>query len=382
MKILFISSSPLEYSASSNMRNIALLKGFIENGYKVYTLTPEAQKESELYDNSICNIEIEKKYTIPLGAIHSSVTMKKNKKSKLREYIYKFIKKFKIYDFRSSLAKKEIDIKETFDLMISSSDPKSSHLIAENLKKRNPNIAKNWIQYWGDPFADDINNKRFIPKFIVKQEEKRIISLADIVLYVSPFTLEKQQKTYPKQSKKMIFLPIPYNEEILYKVVNNKQFTLGYFGEYQSRNRNIFPLYNAIKNNKEYNLIICGNSDLNLEQKGNIKLFRRQTIENVRKMEADVDVLVCICNKKGTQIPGKIYHYAATNKPILVVVDGEYSKDIKNYLEKYERFIICENNSESISSAVVKIKNMNKKYEPSNQLSANSISKKIIDYIE
>ena len=175
MKVLFVSSSPLEYSASSNMRNIALLKGFIENGYEIYTLTPEPQKESLLYDKTICNINIKKKYFIPLGTIHSALTMKKNKKAKIKEDIYKFVKKFKIYDFRSSLAKKEVQIEEQFDLMISSSDPKSSHLIAKNLKRRNPNIAKKWIQYWGDPFADDINNKNFIPDLMVQNEEKKII---------------------------------------------------------------------------------------------------------------------------------------------------------------------------------------------------------------
>ena len=52
MKILYVSTSPLEYSASSNMRNVALLKGIIENGHKIYTLTPEPQKDSELYDEN------------------------------------------------------------------------------------------------------------------------------------------------------------------------------------------------------------------------------------------------------------------------------------------------------------------------------------------
>ena len=53
MKILYISTSPLEYSASSNMRNIALLKGLTENGHNICTLTPEAQKDSSLYDDKI-----------------------------------------------------------------------------------------------------------------------------------------------------------------------------------------------------------------------------------------------------------------------------------------------------------------------------------------
>ena len=66
MKILYISTSPLEYSASSNMRNIALLKGLTENGHNICTLTPEAQKDSSLYDDKICNVDITKKYFVDL----------------------------------------------------------------------------------------------------------------------------------------------------------------------------------------------------------------------------------------------------------------------------------------------------------------------------
>ncbi len=378
MKILFISSAPLEYSSSSNMRNIALLKGLIENKNQVYTLTPEPQKESALYDENFCKLNFEKKYFIPLGTIHSAVTMKKNHKSRIKDKVYEIVKKFKIYDFRSTLAKKEIHIGESFDYIISSSDPKSSHLIAETLIKRNPNITKKWIQYWGDPFATDINKKSFVPNFIVKKEEERLISLADKVIYVSPFTLKQQQKLYQRYKEKMEFLPIPYQEKIIYKETNNERLRLGYFGEYHSRNRNILPLYEVIKKQKDKDLVICGNSDLNLCETENIKIYQRQPIQKVRKMEEESDILVCVCNSNGTQIPGKIYHYSATNKPILVIVDGEYSKEIEKYLKEYNRFYLCQNNMKSISEIIYKIKNSNKKYEPTKKLEAKNIAKRFI----
>ena len=379
MKILFISSSPLEYSSSSNMRNIALLKGFIENGHKIYTLTPTPQKDAALYDQSICNLNIERRYYISLGKVHSKITVKKNKKSIIKNTIYKLVKNIKMYDMRSSLAAKEVNINEKFDIIISSSDPKSSHLIAEKLIKRNPSITSQWIQYWGDPFADDINNKRFIPKFLLKKEEKRIISLCNIVLYVSPFTLEKQKKMYPIYSKKMFFLPIPYNNEKYYKSNNNNVLKIGYFGEYYSRNRNILPLHEAIKSEKDKQLIICGNSDLKLEKNNNIHIYTRQPLEQIKKYEEECDVLVCICNKNGTQIPGKIYHYSATNKPILIILDGENYKEMKDYFDSYNRFIICKNNSKDISKMLDNIKNEKKEYFPVKSLNSKEISKKLLN---
>lgn len=382
MKILFVSSAPLEYSASANMRNIALLKGFQELGNEIYTLTPEIQKESPKYDATLCTIDFKKRYWIQLNQIHSKVTIKGNKKNKIKNIVYKFLMKFKIYDFRSNLANKKIIIDEKFDIIISSSDPKSSHLIAESLIKNNPGITKKWIQYWGDPFAADINNKSFVPNYFIKKEENRLLSQADCVVYVSPFTLDKQKNIYPKNSQKMIFLPIPYQEKIFYDKKKNKEVYLGYFGDYFSGNRNILPLYNAIKQMKEQKLFICGNSDIKLEKKENIEVNERQTIQKIRELEAQSNILICVCNKKGTQIPGKIYHYAATNKPILIITDGDYAIKITQYLEAYDRFVICKNTEEDILNSVKKIINEKKEYNPSTQLEATNIASQIIHKIE
>ncbi len=383
MKILFISASPLEYSASANMRNIALLSGFIENGCDVYTLTPRPQIDSKLYDETMCDIEIKKKYYIEMGNIRSKITIKKGKKAKIKKIIYKILSKFKLYDFRSSLANKKIIIKEKFDYIISSSDPKSSHLIAENLIKNNPGIGKHWIQYWGDPFASDINKKTYLPQALIKKEEKRLISICNQVIYVSPFTLEKQKELYPQYKEKMKFYPIPYRRNIIYPDVKHKKYNIGYYGDYSKKDRNILELYNTIAECKdEFCLRICGNSDTKINELENIEIKSRQNLNSIREYEAETDILVCICNRKGTQIPGKLYHYAATNKPILVIVDGEYSKQIEEYLNKFNRYTICLNKKDNIKEALEQIKRSQNNFEPCKMLNAKKIAKEIIEEIK
>lgn len=383
MKILYISTSPLEYSASSNMRNVALLKGIIENGHKIYTLTPEPQKDSELYDENLCNIDIEKKYFLTMSKLRSSMTVKKESKNSFKGKIKKFLKerlkKVKIYDFRSSLAKQKILIEEKFDIIISSSDPKSSHLVAKNLIKNNKNITKKWIQYWGDPFADDINDNRRLFKFLVKNEERKLIKTADEIVYVSPFTLAKQKQLFSKYSNKMRFLPIPYSHELIYDYAKNDTFSLGYFGDYYSRNRNIIPLYNFVRNNKNINLNICGNSDLNLIETENIIISSRQSIDKIREYESNSDVLICVCNSSGTQIPGKVYHYAATNKPILLILDGDNKKELREYFSKFNRYIMCDNNKIDIEKTLKDIIDNPKEYFPCEQLKPKSIAKKFVE---
>ena len=102
----------------------------------------------------------------------------------------------------------------------------------------------------------------------------------------------------------MEFLPIPYSKKLIYSRNKNKKTTIGYFGDFYTRNRNIKNLYNAIESQKDKKLTICGNSDLELDSKKNIQIYDRQSIKKIREFEENIDILVCVCNIKGTQIPG------------------------------------------------------------------------------
>lgn len=383
MKILFITSDPLEYNSSANMRNRAIIKGIIENGNQVSTLSAELKEKSIYADNSKLNLELKERYWIK-DSIKIRVDKEdrgKKIKKKIKEIIYNLYIKFSIYDPKKRLLKKlnVSQIENEFDLIISSSDPKSAHLLAEKLIKEKPNITKKWIQYWGDPFLDDINKKSLFSKKLIKKEEERIISLCDKIVYVSPFTLEKQKKLYNKYSDKMEFLPIPYIKEKIYKPNKNKNIVLGYFGDYRSQDRNIQPLYKLVSNNKNIQLNICGNSNLKLEQKENINIKARQPLSVIEKMEEKSDILVCICNSHGNQIPGKVYHYAATNKAILIIVDGDKEKELIEYFSTYDRYYMCYNNEKDILEKIKLIKKENIKFIPLKQLNSKNISSKIIE---
>ena len=385
MKILYITSTPLEYNSSANMRNVAIIKGFQQLGYEVSSLSSEAVNSSIYSDDISGIINLKSRYWLKLGAIQSNITnninQRNNFKKIIKNRIYKIYTKFSIYDPKKTLVSKVSKdfIKEKFDLIISSSDPKSSHLIAEKLIELNPNITKKWIQYWGDPFVGDINKNSIIPANVIKREEKRLIGLCDEVVYVSPFTLEQQQKNYPEYKDKMKFVPIPYIEEKIFTTGSNSKVTLGYFGDYKSSDRNIKPLYETIIKNNDCYLNICGNSDIKLEEKENVSIRPRQKMNVVEELEKNSDILVCICNKKGTQIPGKIYHYAATNKPILIILDGDKKEELRKYFESFNRYKLCENTEEDIMKAVKDIINEKVEYKPLTLLSSEKIAKKFIE---
>lgn len=381
MKILFISSSPLEYSSSANLRNLALIKGLDELGHEISTFTAEPVKGSTYFDLSLDKVistYVVKRYYIKAGNLYSNFDSYKSNKLKakikknIKKIAYNLLNSISIYDQRKRFVKKvkQFKIEEKYDLIISSSDPKSSHLIAESLIESNPSMTKKWVQYWGDPFTNDINKRSRFSKKAIKKEESRILEKADIVVYVSPFTLEKQKSTFPSLSYKFRFIPIPYFSTNDTQVDNNMdpKYELGYFGDYYSRDRNIKPLYNLAKKLK-LKLIICGNSDVHIEKDDNIVVNSRVSLDEVKKYEMESKILVCICNIKGTQIPGKVYHYAATRNPILIIVDGNNKEQLKSYFDKFDRYILCDNNEESIKSAILTIRKTNEDFSPATMLS-------------
>ncbi|CAH0309322.1 hypothetical protein SRABI80_04491 [Peribacillus frigoritolerans] len=191
--------------------------------------------------------------------------------------------------------------------------------------------------------------------------------------------MEKQIGMFPSISDKFHFLPIPYIKQTSVQNKELKEFDLGYFGDFYSRDRNIQPLY-SVAEKYNFSLKICGNSDVPIKCNSKIKVSPRINYDLVKKYEGESEILVCICNTNGTQLPGKIYHYAASTKPILVILDGERSMHIKEYLEKFDRYIICFNTEESIKEAINSIKNSNKEYDPSPFFAPIRIAKGILEY--
>ena len=121
--------------------------------------------------------------------------------------------------------------------------------------------------------------------------------------------------------------------------------------------RNLQPFYDALvaRGEKGY---IYGDTDLNLRSTEKIIVKGRVTLDVLADVQANTDVLVHLCNLKGGQIPGKIYHYSVTKKPILFILDGteEEIRLLKEHFAKYNRYVFCENNRQSIMDAMGIIK--------------------------
>lgn len=368
MQILFIMMTPLHSNTSAIMRMSGIIKGASLNGHTCDLITLQGSERDSHYDSF--NDELERKhirnyYKIPMLKVYSSFKSSNAKTTKKRSRVKMLIrnialwglKNFTVYEGSDINAKRIKNIVidyNAYDQIVSVSDPKSSHkMVLELLKEgKVEGIWDKWIQCWGDPWASDMTRKHGLKLPLVKKEEAKILRLARKIVYTSPFTMEDQKKRYPDCADKMILV----NQTVLSEKAADsiaKDKSLGYFGAYMSNIRNILPLYECCKENG-YELSIAGKTDLDLKQTDGIKIYPKLSLAEVNELERKIGIIICLCNRFGTQIPGKIYYDAIAKKPIVIIVDGEHKEEMRKYFEGFQRFIICDNNIKSIKRAIEK----------------------------
>ena len=217
MEILFVSMTPLMSNTSANLSNIGCLKGLLELGHIIDMVTLEPDACGVGYDASnqfILNIR--NTYYLPQNPIYKRMRTKKDVssvnievESKKRivknfgRWIRSLINMLMVFDPQIINVCK-MKVGTHYDLVISTSDPKSSHILAEHVIKEN-HLKCPWYQYWGDPMYDDITNEcGIIKKTRLKHAEQNLLSMADRIIYVSPLTCRKQKLLYPKEAVKMV----------------------------------------------------------------------------------------------------------------------------------------------------------------------------------
>ena len=390
LKIAIILVLPIEYNTSSMLRCKSIIASLAEMGHKVKCYCPNPDASSKYYSGDVLNIP-----NLDIFRFGKTIeyTPSNNAESSRRCLLKSVVKDIglkifrKIDVFGSTLLylpeKKKVsdDIANGhFDIILSFSDPMPAHMIAKYVKRHNPNLR--YIQQWGDPLASDTISKIAQPVWIRKMIEKSLLKVADRICYVSPFTYEEQKRLFPKQANKMIFLPTPslqYSEEV--NMGNNGiGISIGYFGSYNSAARDLRPFYEAAKRNSNIKVFIIGDSDINLVSTNNITVINRLSFAEVNKYMSQVNVIVCLMNLKGNQIPGKVYHDASLTKDILLIKDGEYGDQIQEFFKKYDHYTFADNTIDSIDNVIKEyaLKGVPVR-KPVRDFQADSIAQKLIE---
>lgn len=265
-----------------------------------------------------------------------------------------------------------------YDIILSFSDPKASHVFAYKLIQTKKFQYGRWIQHWGDPITGDFTRNYWWPDWFVKLYERSFIRKADKAVYVTPFTYDLLVSEHPSLIKKLAFTPLPADMLPSVNKIESKVLHVSYLGDYNPKIRNLRPLYEACANKKDIRLTIAGYGPKYADC-DNVKVLSRIPHGQVRVIENESDVLACICNLTGCMIPGKITYKSSTNKHILVALEDDNYEAMKAYFESYERYIICRNTVDSISEALNSLRGKEANYTTPYQLLPTTVAQKIIE---
>ena len=249
---------------------------------------------------------------------------------------------------RGKIPDKLVNCIDDDTILITQAPGIDSVLYANLLKKKFPKIK--YIQYWADPVAlslimpSQFSKKRMFHKFY----ESKAHRAADKIVYGTQSLYTSELKLFPYIANKSIWVDVSYCPESKDKREGYDEPVFGYFGNYYSTIRNIVPFYKAATHYEGIKTIICGAGDIQLNSSKNVSIMNRVPQIEVSELESKIDVVVCILNKVGMQIPGKVFYQTNTSKTILVIIDGPNQKEIVKELTKYNRFIFCKNDEKSI----------------------------------
>lgn len=389
MKLMYVLSDDIGHNTSANIRNAGLIKGFVEKGVSVQVV---CLKASSCQDQGLLGMIKGADLLYFTRQSQGAVNVNNQNlsfKAKIKRKLVKLYNIFRVFDPNIYLIRRmNIDTSQLImpDVILSSSDPRSAHVLARKVAKALDFNGK-LIQYWGDPMCNDISASRLM-RPILKMRERELVRTADLSLYTNQASCDKISKLYHIPSEKLMAIPTPCESSYSsVKHTDNRIINIGYFGEYYSWRRNMTPLFSFIYNNPEYQLTIAGKTDVSVAGK-NFDVHPVLPSSEVNTLMEQMDVLVVVENlpKKGyekdcIQIPGKVFHYGATDKKILVISETGLTR---NEFVRYNRYKFCDNNVESIGKALSELIQDNEveMQNPVADFSPMNVANRIINWYE
>jgi hypothetical protein len=409
MNILIISHSFFPSSEPRANRWTEIVKNFQKNGHHVKVITSSSSKKLMKTFN-IEGIEVQEVYD-PLFKYTKNVLKPTNNITKKNPFflIFKFIYKYKWPDyaflwipFGVYYGMKLIN-KHNFDLIISVSNPFSSHIIALLLKKRNAL----WIADYGDPFSFEriypSNYQKFYNK-LNSYVERHVIENSNFITLTNENVKQNFVNFY--NCNKYFIIPPFFNKinTLINKISSIKYFdedtiNIVYSGSLYSKIRN--PL-NFVEFIKRVNLKLdkkivihffgnIGDCTFLLNYKSElIKIHGGVSLSELISIINQSSFLLNIGNKTTYQLPSKIFEYMVSKKPIINLIYDTTDLTIP-ILEKYKasiNIINTENymdiNNDEIIKFILNPSKVNSKYleDITTQYSVESISKSYLNFVE
>jgi glycosyltransferase involved in cell wall biosynthesis len=370
MNILFISTSIPPCQDSQTIRNVYLINRLIQNKHNVYIITGALDTGSEFMIKDLdSNCKVFRTGKTLLEKIQYFINTRIKEK---RRYFFSATISvisgwigipdnkgdwyFDALKLSLNLIKKEYISPE---LIVSSSGSFSSNIVAYKIAKKY-NIK--WVADYGDPWSYSVLKPASLwhIKFINKIIEKTIIKYVNVITVTTDETKKLfEHKILTGGKGKVITIPCGYteiNQKSNFNETNN--LSVGYIGTAFKGSRNLvsfLEIFSRIELNSNYvfNKYIIGSYSasfstfVNKNKINNVIFTGWVSYEKSLNYMNTLDVLVLYGNNSMYQIPGKVYNYLASLKPIVYFCQMNPSLDPTwKILKNFEGVFLVDPNDE------------------------------------
>lgn len=232
--------------------------------------------------------------------------------------------------------------------------PFSNYLLVPWLREKYPNSRI--ICDIGDPLYK--NSARWNNDEVSKNIEREALNLSTNLIVTNESSKKHFISEFNLNPTLGHVIPQGVNTELIEKISKNcrvqKEKSMAYAGRFYSQLRSPQALFDALSSQDYFTLDVYG--DKAKEDVENVYFQNRVEQEELFRKMSLYEVLVFIDNKSGIQTSGKIFELLAFKK-IILFIKGDEETETYKLANKFQNVIFCNNNKDSISKAISKIKN-------------------------
>ena len=266
--------------------------------------------------------------------------------------------------YRDILKSKKVD----YDCILTVSNPISTLILGYLLRKK---IKLYWVCDMGDPWSfNNLIGYKIIRSKLDKMLERKVIEKADKIVVTTDQTQSLFSNLYPNHKHKFFTITQGYDPSLFQnkkrsKYIDEKNLNIVYTGRLYGKHRNINEFLYALKELSKYckdiKFIFAGITERDFVYKikklgleNNIDIIGYLPSHEIAILQKNADVLLHLGNNSLTQLPGKIFEYIGSGRPIFGIYyfAGDIGKEI---IEKKSLGITCANDRDNIQESLKKI---------------------------
>ncbi len=251
-----------------------------------------------------------------------------------------------------------------YDILLTSSEPRTSHLIGYLLKKRS---GIPWLGDYGDPWIYHIPYQpepRLKRKFL-RQAETRILRRLDAITVATEGIKRQYLDEYPfLNGSKVYVVRQGFDQELLDGLEGEKTspFRIVYCGSFHPTLRDPSIFFEAMREvvASDIEVLIAGRPSRFVEavngrfETNKVRYVGFLDHKEALRLEKSATILLHFGNASAIQIPGKIYEYLGAGKPILCIRGCE-EDPIAQMVTSHGFGIAVDNNLQEIKEAVLSL---------------------------